>query len=72
MSLMKWDYKVISVDKLFQGSEDHDIAVSKDAAAARRNKVGHGLESTLNQLGEESWELVSIAWDFGIFKKPKN
>ncbi len=69
---MKWDYKVISVDKLFQGSEDHDIAVSKEAAAARRNKVGQGLEGTLNQLGEESWELVSMAGDFGIFKKAKN
>lgn len=72
MNLMKWDYKVISVDKLFQGSEDHDIAVSKEAAAARRNKVGQGLESTLNQLGEESWELVSMVGDFGIFKKAKN
>jgi hypothetical protein len=72
MNSMKWDYKVISVDKLFQGSEDHDIAVSKEAATARRNKVGHGMENTLNELGEESWELVAIAGDFGIFKKPKN
>lgn len=69
---MKWDYKVISIDKLFQGGEDHDIAVSKDAATARRSKVGHGLENTLNELGEESWELVALAGDFGIFKKPKN
>ncbi len=69
---MKWDYKVISIDKLFQGGEDHDIAVSKDAAMARRSKVGHGLENTLNELGEESWELVALAGDFGIFKKPKN
>jgi hypothetical protein len=72
MNLMKWDYRVISVDKLIQGSDDHDIAVSKEAAASRRNKVGHGMENTLNQLGEESWELVTIAGEFGIFKKPKN
>jgi hypothetical protein len=69
---MKWDYKVISVDKLFQGSDDHDIAVSRDAAASRRNKVGQGMENSLNQLGEDSWELVTIAGEFGIFKKPKN
>jgi len=69
---MKWDYKVISVDKLFQGSDDHDIAVSRDAAASRRNKVGQGMENSLNQLGEESWELVTIAGEFGIFKKPQN
>ncbi len=72
MNLVKWDYKVVSVDKLFQVSEDHDIAVSKDAASARRNKVGQGMEGTLNQLGEESWELIAIVGDFGIFKKPKN
>jgi hypothetical protein len=72
MNLMKWDYKVISVDKLFQGSEDHDIAVSKEAATARRNKVGQGMEGTLNELGGDSWELVTIAGDFGIFKKPRS
>lgn len=72
MNSMKWEYKVISVDKLFQGSEDHDIAVSKEAATARRSKVGQGMESTLNDLGEDSWELVTIAGDFGIFKKPGN
>lgn len=70
MNPMKWEYKVISVDKLFQGSEDHDIAVSKEAATARRSKVGQGMESTLNELGRDSWELVTIAGDFGIFKKP--
>ncbi|MEQ9617545.1 MAG: hypothetical protein RIG61_00030 [Deltaproteobacteria bacterium] len=69
---MKWDYKVVSVDKLFQGSDDHDIAVSKEAASARRSKQGVGVESALNQLGEDSWELVTIAGEFGIFKKPKN
>lgn len=69
---MKWDYKVVSVDKLFQASDDHDIAVSKEAAAARRGKQGEGVESALNQLGDDSWELVTIAGEFGIFKKPKN
>lgn len=68
---MKWDYKVISVDKLFHGSDDHDIAISKDAASARRAKLGEGVQGTLNELGEESWELVTIAGEFGIFKKPK-
>lgn len=69
---MKWDYKVVSVDKLFHGSDDHDIAISKEAAAARRTKLGQGVESTLNSLGEESWELITIAGEFGIFKKPKD
>lgn len=67
---MKWDYKVIPVDKLFHDKGDHDIAVSKDAASARRSKAGEGMESTLRQLGEDSWEFVTIAGDFGIFKKP--
>lgn len=69
---MKWDYKVVSVDKLFHGSDDHDIAISKEAATARRDKVGQGIEQILNNLGEESWELVTVVGDFGIFKKPKD
>ncbi len=69
---MKWDYKVISIDILFQRSNDHDIAVSKEAANARRSNVGQGIENALKELGEDSWELVSITGDFGIFKKPAN
>ena len=69
---MKWDYKVVTIDRLFHGSEDHDIAISRDAAAARRNKLGQGVEGALNQMGEESWEFVTITGDFAIFKRPKN
>ena len=69
---MKWDYKVVSVDMLFQSANDHDIAVSKEAANARRNSVGQGIEDALNDLGKDSWELVSITGEFGIFKKPAN
>lgn len=69
---MKWNYKVVSVDSLFQGTNDHDIAVSTEAASARRASAGEGFEKTLNDLGKESWELVSITGEFGIFKKPAN
>jgi len=69
---MKWDYKVVSVNSLFQDSNDHDIAVSKEAAGTRRATMGQGMEETLNELGKESWELVSITGEFGIFKKPVN
>jgi hypothetical protein len=67
---MKWDYKIISVDTLFHSSNDHDIAVSKDAASTRRTTMGQGIEQTLNELGKDSWELVSIIGEFGVFKKP--
>jgi len=69
---MSWDYKVVSIDTLFQNSHDHDIAVSKEAAVARRTSAGEGIEKALNDLGKDSWELVSITGDFGIFKKPAN
>lgn len=69
---MKWDYKVVSVDTLFRGGNDHDIAVSREAASARRASAGEGIEKALNDLGKDSWELVSITGDFGIFKKPAN
>ena len=69
---MNWDYKVVSIDVLFQSSNDHDIAVSKEAANARRASAGEGIEKALNDLGKDSWELVSITGDFGIFKRPTN
>ena len=34
--------------------------------------MGEGIEKALNDLGKDSWELVSIVGDFGIFKKPVN
>ncbi len=67
---MKWDYKVVSIDLLFQSANDHDIAVSKEAANARRSSVGQGVENALKELGKDSWELVSITGEYGIFKKP--
>lgn len=67
---MTWNYKVVSIDALFQSGNDHDIAVSKEAAVARRTTAGEGIEKALNDLGKDSWELVSITGDFGIFKKP--
>jgi len=69
---MKWDYKVVTVNSLFKESNDHDIAVSKEAASARRANAGEGMENALNELGKDSWELVSIHGEFGIFKKPAN
>jgi hypothetical protein len=68
---MKWDYRVISLDELFPEYTDHDIAVSKQAAATRRAKLGSGFEQSLNRLGADGWEFVSIFGEFGIFKKPK-
>ena len=66
---MKWDYRVITIDELFPEHDDHDIAVSKQAATTRRAKIGSGLEKNLNKLGDEGWELVNIVGEFGIFKK---
>jgi len=68
---MNWQYKIISVDELFPNQDDHDIAVSKHAAATRRAKIGKGFEQSLNLHGEQGWELISIFGEFGIFKKPK-
>ncbi len=68
---MKWEYKVVNVNNLFHQSDNHDIAVSKEAAESRRAKIGVGLESELNRLGAQSWELVSLMGEFGVFKKPK-
>ena len=66
---MKWDYRVIPIDELFPEHDDHDIAVSKQAATTRRAKIGRGFEQNLNKLGDDGWELVNIVGEFGIFKK---
>jgi hypothetical protein len=68
---MKWDYRVVPVDELFPEHDDHDIAVSKQAATTRRSKIGRGFEQNLSRLGADGWELVAIFGEFGIFKKPR-
>ncbi|MBI4228893.1 MAG: hypothetical protein HY693_04130 [Deltaproteobacteria bacterium] len=68
---MNWEYKIIPWDELISNYEDHDIAVSKQAASSRRSKIGKGLEQNLNQQGDLGWELITIFGEFGIFKKPK-
>jgi|GEM_PF-566515 len=66
---MKWEYKVVTADELFAEQQDHDIAVSIQAAASRRSRIGLNVEETLNKLGSEGWELVNVYGEFGIFKK---
>lgn len=68
---MKWVYRVLSLDELFPEHVDHDIAVSKQAATSRRAKLSSGFEESLNQVGSNGWELVTIMAEFGIFKKPR-
>lgn len=65
---MKWVYKVVPVDELFSDN-DHDIAVSKQAAASRRERIGKSVEDSLNKLGSEGWEFVEIMGDLGVFKR---
>ncbi|MGQ0793047.1 MAG: hypothetical protein ACT4NX_03055 [Deltaproteobacteria bacterium] len=67
---MNWDYKVISLDELFPEHTDHDIAVSRQAASSRRGKLGGGLENKLKELGADGWELITIAGEFSVFKRP--
>ncbi len=69
-NVKKWDYKVISIEELFGGEENHDIAVSKEAATMRRSRVVEGLEGNLKKLGSDGWELVALISEFGVFKKP--
>lgn len=69
---MNWEYKIIPIVELVSDTEDHDIAVSKQAASSRRSRIGKGMEQNLNQQGELGWELITIFGEFGIFKKPKD
>lgn len=66
---MGWEYKVVSIDNLIPNEGDHDIAVSKEAAKNRKLKLSNSFEDSLNSLGKDEWELVSVFSEFGIFKK---
>ena len=67
-----WDYKVVPTNTLIQELQDHDIAVSIDATIARREKSKNNLELSLNKLGSDGWEFVTVIGEYGIFKKAKN
>lgn len=69
---MTWEYKVVSIDNLIADQGDHDIAVSKEAAQNRKQKLSISFEDSLNNIGKEGWELVSVFSEFGIFKKLVN
>ena len=66
---MRWEYRVVPLDELYPDQTDHDIAVSKQAAATRRSKLGKGLEQNLNRLGADGWEFIHISGELAIFKK---
>lgn len=66
---MKWEYKVLPVDKLFLDDRNHEIAVSKVEAASRRERKGSEIENMLNKLGSDGWEFVSFLGELSIFKK---
>ncbi len=60
------------MDNLISNQGDHDIAVSKEAAQLRKEKLSVSFEDSLNNIGKDGWELVSVFSEFGIFKKLVN
>ena len=68
----EWEYKVVTTETLIQELQNHDIAVSNEASTARRESSKSNLESSLNQLGNDGWEFVSVIGEFGIFKRSRN
>ena len=67
-----WKYKVIPTDKLLIDTQNHDIAISQTAALSQRELAKNNLQQSLNKLGKEGWEFVTILGEFGIFKKPND
>ena len=68
---MEWEYKVVTTDSLIQELQNHDIAVSHEASSARKESSKTTLESSLNKLGNDGWEFVTVVGEYGIFKKSK-
>lgn len=67
-----WEYKVVETDKLTQELQNHDIAVSQEAANSRRENSKTNLETSLNNFGTDGWEFFTLIGEFGIFKRPKS
>ncbi len=67
--IQKWDYKVVTTDSLVQEPQNHDIAVSQEASNERKESSKSSIEKSLNILGHDGWELISVLGEFCIFKK---
>ena len=65
----EWEYKVVTTESLVQEPQNHDIAVSKEASNERRESSKSSIEKSLNKLGQDGWELISVLGEFCIFKK---
>ncbi len=67
-----WEYKVIATDFLLQVPQNHDIAVSQEASNERKESSKSTIQQSLNKLGHDGWELITVLGEFCIFKKSKN
>ena len=67
--IQEWEYKVVTTDSLLQEPQNHDIAVSQEASNERRESSKSSIENSLNNLGQDGWELISVLGEFCIFKK---
>ena len=67
--VLEWEYKVVTTESLLQEPQNHDIAVSQEASNERRELSKSSIEKSLNKLGQDGWELISVLGEFCIFKK---
>ena len=65
----EWEYKVVTTESLVQEPQNHDLAVSQEASNERRESSKSSIEKSLNKLGQDGWELISVLGEFCIFKK---
>jgi len=68
----EWEYKVVATDSLLHVLQNHDIAVSQTASNERKESSKSGIQQSLNELGHDGWELITVLGEYCIFKKSKN
>ena len=68
----EWEYKVVATDSLLHVLQNHDIAVSQTASNERKESSKGSIQQSLNELGHDGWELITVLGEYCIFKKYKN
>ncbi len=69
--MKKWQYKIVPLQSMVETQSNHDIEVSVEEGKSRKEGSRKKMETALNKLGGQGWEMVGSFRDFVLLKKEK-